>query len=118
MKRLLIAPLFIIVGCANVTQPTPISIPLASSPRKVIVDTDVSVDDILALPYLTSRPDVATFGVMDSSVPTTQEMNPVIENETGCPIHDAQGNRVRVVTHVDAPRFEAIFLQTLNGQFK
>lgn len=58
MKRLLMAALFIIVGCANVTQPTPISIPLASSPRNVIVDTDVSVDDLLALLYLLSRPDV------------------------------------------------------------
>jgi pyrimidine-specific ribonucleoside hydrolase len=59
MKNFLFAFLILFcVGCGNALQPTPISIPLASSPRNILVDTDVSVDDILALLYLLSRPDV------------------------------------------------------------
>ncbi len=58
MKRLVLCVLVLIVGCGTAPQPTPISIPLASTPRNVIVDTDMSVDDILALLYLLARPDV------------------------------------------------------------
>lgn len=58
MKRWLFSALLLVVGCGVSPQPTPIYIPLASTPRDVIVDTDVSVDDILALLYLLSRPDV------------------------------------------------------------
>lgn len=47
----------ILVGCGN-TQPTPISIPLAPTVRQVIVDTDLAADDMLAILYLLSRPDV------------------------------------------------------------
>ena len=54
----------------------------------------------------------------DSSIATFQAMNVVVENESGRTIQAAQGKRVRVATNVDAPRFEAVFLQTLNGQFK
>lgn len=60
---------------------------------------------------------VAAFVVTDSSVPITQEMNLVVEGETGRTTQDAQGNRMRVVTKIDAPRFEATFLQVLNKQF-
>ncbi len=58
MKRLLIFVLSVIVGCGNAPQPTPISIPLAPAPRSVIVDTDLAFDDMLAVLYLVSRPDV------------------------------------------------------------
>lgn len=59
MKPFLCALLLLgLVACTEVPPPTPVSIPLASAPRSVIVDTDVSVDDILALLYLLSRPDV------------------------------------------------------------
>lgn len=58
MNRFLWCVLLLIVGCGTVSQPTPVPIPLAASPRSVIVDTDMSVDDILALLYLLSRPDV------------------------------------------------------------
>lgn len=58
MKCLLFIPLLIIVGCGSAPQPTPISIPLAPAPRSVIVDTDLAFDDMLAVLYLVSRPDV------------------------------------------------------------
>lgn len=58
MKRLLWGLVLLLIGCGTVSQPTTVPIPLAASPRSVIVDTDMSVDDILALLYLLSRPDV------------------------------------------------------------
>lgn len=58
MKLLLLALVFMLFGCGTAPQPTPISIPLASPPRSVIVDTDLATDDMLALLYLLSRPDV------------------------------------------------------------
>lgn len=47
-----------LVGCGLGPQPTPISIPLASTVRPVIVDADLAVDDMLAILYLLARPDV------------------------------------------------------------
>lgn len=58
MKPILLVLVLLLVGCGTVPQPTPISIPLGSSPRTLIVDTDLSIDDNLALLYLLSRPDV------------------------------------------------------------
>lgn len=58
MKRILLAVVLLLVGCGSAPQPTPLSIPLASSPRSVIMDTDMGPDDVLALLYLLSRPDV------------------------------------------------------------
>lgn len=54
----------------------------------------------------------------DSSVVTFQDMNIVVDTATGQTKQDAQGKRMRVATQVDAPRFEATFLQTLNRRFK
>ncbi len=59
MKRLLLLIWMLLgVSCGATPQPTPISIPLASTPRAVIVDTDMAPDDMLALLYLLARPDV------------------------------------------------------------
>lgn len=58
MNRSLWCVLLLFVGCGTLSQPTTVPIPLSTSPRSVIVDTDMSVEDILALLYLLSRPDV------------------------------------------------------------
>lgn len=59
MKLFLFLMLVVLgVSCGTAPQPTPISIPLASTPRAMIVDTDMAPDDMLALLYLLSRPDV------------------------------------------------------------
>lgn len=54
----ILAPLLFLVGCGLSPQPTPISIPLATTTKAVIVDTDLAVDDMQAILYLLSRPDV------------------------------------------------------------
>lgn len=72
MKCLLLFALIIIVGCGNTPQPTPVSIPLASSPRNVIIDTDLAFDDMLAVLYLVSRPDVNVQAILISGTGETR----------------------------------------------
>lgn len=104
--------ILLLVGCGAAPQPTPLRIMLASTPRQLIIDTDLAADDgnyfwdSLAAVFLT-----------DESLGTIQEMNLVVQSEDGQTIHDTNGKRVRVAAKADAARFEQILLQSLNGQF-
>lgn len=56
--------------------------------------------------------------VTDATVGTKQQMALTVDGESGRTREDEDGTRVNVVMQADAKRFEAIFLQTLEGRFR
>ncbi len=55
---------FFVQACARpVVAPTPIAIPFSTTPREVVIDTDMAFDDWLGILYLLQRPDIKVLAI-------------------------------------------------------
>ena len=60
MRIGLVAALTLLMGCSTLAAPSPVPLPTpaTASPRALVIDTDMAVDDWMAILYLLQRPEV------------------------------------------------------------